>query len=79
MIFNNQDEPRIVFNAREPEARRLALTLNDTEAFMTVMYGTAHYFGLEGEKHCLFVNSPKGFGGLANDKHACENSNLSVV
>lgn len=63
-----------MFNFRTPDAHRQALTLNDTDPFMNIMHGTANYFGPDGERHCLFPNSPKGFGDLANDKHACKST-----
>ncbi|KAL7416466.1 glycosyl transferase family 90-domain-containing protein [Mrakia frigida] len=68
VIFNYQDEPRVVFNVRDPEMVSKAYDLDDKEAYRRGPHPTSEYY-LENGK-CRFPNSGVGLANLVNPNNA---------
>ncbi|KAJ6514125.1 glycosyl transferase family 90-domain-containing protein [Mycena vulgaris] len=68
LILNGRDEPRVVFNYRQPGMRGKALNASDPTPFEHSPHPTASFF--TDDMHCLILNRDKGFTGLANDASA---------
>jgi hypothetical protein len=68
-ILNGRDEPRVVFNYRQPNMRPKALNVSDSTPFEHSPHPTASFF--KDDMHCLVPMRPTGFTGLANDASAC--------
>ncbi|KAJ7288454.1 glycosyl transferase family 90-domain-containing protein [Mycena rebaudengoi] len=58
-LLNGRDEPRVVFNYREPGARKEALTLKDTNPFHLTPHPTADFF--HNRSGCRPLSTDKGF------------------
>ncbi|KAJ7114673.1 glycosyl transferase family 90-domain-containing protein [Mycena crocata] len=69
ILLNGRDEPRVVFNYRQPDMMRRALNVSDTTPFEHSPRSTAAYFT---DMQCLVPNAPIGFTGLGNYASACE-------
>ncbi|KAJ7887193.1 hypothetical protein B0H13DRAFT_2534329 [Mycena leptocephala] len=70
LIFNYQDEPRILFNTRRPDAYEFALNKSDQNPFRQGPRPTKEYYEEDSHHQCLLPNSEKGFGNLTNDVNA---------
>ncbi|KAJ7136672.1 glycosyl transferase family 90-domain-containing protein [Mycena epipterygia] len=72
IILNGRDEPRILFDYRQPQPNELqklkALNVSDPTPFEHSPKPTAAFF--KDDMHCLIPNRPTGFTGLANDASA---------
>ncbi|KAJ6503080.1 glycosyl transferase family 90-domain-containing protein [Mycena vulgaris] len=68
LILNGRDEPRVIFNYRQPGMREKALNVSDPTPFEHSPHPTASFF--KDDMHCLIPNRDKGFTGLANDASA---------
>ncbi|KAJ7277509.1 hypothetical protein C8J57DRAFT_1713831 [Mycena rebaudengoi] len=66
-VFNYQDEPRVLFNIRRPDAYEFALKKGDTNPFKQGPRPTKEYYAAESPHQCLLPNSDRGFGNLTND------------
>ncbi|KAJ7227909.1 glycosyl transferase family 90-domain-containing protein [Mycena rebaudengoi] len=69
-VFNYQDEPRVLFNTRRPDAYEFALKKGDTDPFKQGPRPTKEYYATESPHQCLLPNSDIGFGNLTNDVNA---------
>ncbi|KAJ7277514.1 glycosyl transferase family 90-domain-containing protein [Mycena rebaudengoi] len=69
-VFNYQDEPRVLFNTRRPDAYEFALKKGDTNPFKQGPRPTKEYYAAESPHQCLLPNSDRGFGNLTNDVNA---------
>ncbi|KAL7418191.1 glycosyl transferase family 90-domain-containing protein [Mrakia frigida] len=67
-IFNYQDEPRVVFNVRSPDARSRAWNLSDPKPYFLNPDPSADFFEKEG--HCLYPNSDSGLFEATNKEDA---------
>ncbi|KAF7345843.1 CAP10 domain-containing protein [Mycena venus] len=65
-VFNYQDEPRVLFNTRRPNAYEFALKKLDTNPFKQGPRPTKEYYEAESPHQCLLPNSARGFGNLTN-------------
>ncbi|KAJ7800177.1 hypothetical protein B0H14DRAFT_3156132 [Mycena olivaceomarginata] len=65
-VFNYQDEPRVLFNTRRPDAYEFALKKLDTNPFKQGPRPTKEYYEAESPHQCLLPNSARGFGNLTN-------------
>ncbi|KAJ7832614.1 glycosyl transferase family 90-domain-containing protein [Mycena leptocephala] len=70
LIFNYQDEPRVLFNTRRPDAYEFALNKSDQNPFRQGPRPTKEYYEEDSHHQCLLPNSEKGFGNLTNDVNA---------
>ncbi|KAJ6572854.1 glycosyl transferase family 90-domain-containing protein [Mycena vulgaris] len=70
LIFNYQDEPRVLFNTRRPDAYEFALNKSDQNPFRQGPRPTKEYYEEDSRHQCLLPNSEKGFGNLTNDVNA---------
>ncbi|KAJ6573193.1 glycosyl transferase family 90-domain-containing protein [Mycena vulgaris] len=68
LILNGRDEPRVIFNYRQPGMREKALNVSDPTPFEHSPRPTASFF--KNDMHCLIPNRDKGFTELANDASA---------
>ncbi|KAJ7194674.1 glycosyl transferase family 90-domain-containing protein [Mycena pura] len=68
VILNGRDEPRVLFNYREANARSKALNASDPTPFEHSPQPTYSYF--KDEMQCVIPNRPKGFTEPANDASA---------
>jgi hypothetical protein len=71
-IINGKDQPRVVFNYREPgnATRDRALTLTEERPFDVSPQPTAEFFrNLTG---CQVLRNPVGFTETVNDDSGCE-------
>lgn len=69
IIINGRDEPRVVFNYRQPGMRLKALNASDSTPFRHTPRPTASYF--QDEMKCTIPMRTTGFSGLANDASGC--------
>ncbi|KAJ7812697.1 hypothetical protein B0H13DRAFT_2144127 [Mycena leptocephala] len=67
LIFNYQDEPRVLFNTRRTDAYEFALNKSDQNPFRQGPLPTKEYYEEDPHHQCLLPNSEKGFGTLTND------------
>ncbi|KAJ7644032.1 glycosyl transferase family 90-domain-containing protein [Roridomyces roridus] len=58
-MLNGRDEPRVVFNYREPGAREKALQLKDPEPFHIAPWGSGEWF--KNHSGCNPLSTDKGF------------------
>ncbi|KAJ6557366.1 glycosyl transferase family 90-domain-containing protein [Mycena vulgaris] len=58
-LLNGRDEPRVVFNYREPDARKTAMTLKDPNPFHIAPHPTSDFF--KDRSGCNPLSTPKGF------------------
>lgn len=63
-----QDEPRVVFDVRNPSARSRAWNLTDTQAFRQNPSPLSDFFVEQG--NCIFPNSPTGLFERTNEEDA---------
>ncbi|KAJ7629030.1 glycosyl transferase family 90-domain-containing protein [Roridomyces roridus] len=68
VIVNGRDEPRVLFNPRQPDMRTKALEPTDKDPFEISPHPTDKF--LRDDMNCLLPNQPTGFTGLANDASA---------
>ncbi|KAJ6601146.1 glycosyl transferase family 90-domain-containing protein [Mycena vulgaris] len=68
LILNGRDEPRVIFNYRQPGMRLKALNVSDPTPFEHSPHPTASFY--KDDMHCLIPNRDKGFTELANDASA---------
>ncbi|KAJ7832505.1 hypothetical protein B0H13DRAFT_2370901 [Mycena leptocephala] len=61
LIFNYQDEPRVLFNTRRPDAYEFALNKSDQNPFRQGPRPTKEYYQEDSRHQCLLPNSEKGF------------------
>ncbi|KAJ6584868.1 glycosyl transferase family 90-domain-containing protein [Mycena capillaripes] len=59
-LLNGRDEPRVVFNFRDPNARKDAMVLKDPNPFHIAPRPTSDFF--KDRSGCNPLSSPKGFG-----------------
>jgi hypothetical protein len=69
-VFNYQDEPRVLFNTRRPDAYEFALKKEDTNPFKQGPRPTKEYYAAESPHQCLLPNTDIGLGNLTNDVNA---------
>ncbi|KAJ7286916.1 glycosyl transferase family 90-domain-containing protein [Mycena rebaudengoi] len=69
-VFSWQDEPRVLFNTRRPDAYEFALKTGDENPFQQGPRPTKEYYAVESPHQCLVPNSDRGFGNLTNDVNA---------
>ncbi|KAJ7665652.1 glycosyl transferase family 90-domain-containing protein [Mycena rosella] len=67
LILNGRDEPRVIFNYRQPDMRLKALNVSDPTPFELSPHPTAAFYK---EIQCLIPNRASGFTELANDASA---------
>ncbi|KAJ7509027.1 glycosyl transferase family 90-domain-containing protein [Mycena galericulata] len=70
LVWNYQDEPRVLFNTRRPDAYEYALNKSDQNPFKQGPRPTKEYYEEESPHQCLLPNSETGFGSLTNDVNA---------
>ncbi|KAJ7366732.1 glycosyl transferase family 90-domain-containing protein [Mycena albidolilacea] len=58
-LLNGRDEPRVVFNFRDPDARKDAMVLKDPNPFHIAPRPTSQWFA--DKSGCSPLSSPKGF------------------
>ncbi|KAJ7146399.1 glycosyl transferase family 90-domain-containing protein [Mycena epipterygia] len=68
IMLNGRDEPRVLFDYRQPNTQPKALNVSDLTPFEHSPHPTASFY--KDEMHCFIPNRPKGFTGLANDASA---------
>ncbi|KAJ7447251.1 glycosyl transferase family 90-domain-containing protein [Mycena latifolia] len=68
IVLNGRDEPRVIFNYRQPGMRPKALNVSDPTPFEHSPHPTASFY--KDDMHCLIPNREKGFTELANDASA---------
>jgi hypothetical protein len=75
-VINGKDQPRVVFNYREPgkATRDRALTLTEERPFDISPQPTAEFF--RNRSGCEVLRNPVGFTETANDDSGCEFHNL---
>ncbi|KAJ6450002.1 hypothetical protein C8R45DRAFT_1114404 [Mycena sanguinolenta] len=70
LVWNYQDEPRVLFNTRRPNAYQYALQVADQNPFKQGPRPTKEYYEEDSPHQCLLPNSETGFGNLTNDVNA---------
>ncbi|KAJ7120002.1 glycosyl transferase family 90-domain-containing protein [Mycena filopes] len=70
LLFNFQDEPRVLFNTRRPSAYEFALNKSDANPFRQGPRPTKAYYEADSPHQCLLPNSETGFGNITNDASA---------
>ncbi|KAJ7702615.1 hypothetical protein B0H16DRAFT_741141 [Mycena metata] len=78
LLFNYQDEPRVLFNTRRPDAYEFALKKLDRNPFHQGPRPTKEYYEAATPHQCLLPNSAKGFGNITNDLNAFMLSSTST-
>ncbi|KAJ7582876.1 glycosyl transferase family 90-domain-containing protein [Mycena floridula] len=68
VILNGRDEPRVLFNHRQPDVINQALNISDPTPFEHRPSATSILF--KDQKKCFVPNKPTGFTSLANDASA---------
>ncbi|KAJ7147536.1 glycosyl transferase family 90-domain-containing protein [Mycena crocata] len=58
-VLNGRDEPRVVFNFREPDARNTATKLKDTHPFHLAPHRTDEFF--RNQSGCALLSKARGF------------------
>jgi hypothetical protein len=69
-LINGRDEPRVVFDYREPGARSKALAVTEEIPFDISPHPTSNFF--RDRSGCNILRRPEGFTTTANDDSACE-------
>ncbi|KAJ6508933.1 glycosyl transferase family 90-domain-containing protein [Mycena sanguinolenta] len=69
-LLNGRDEPRVVFNYRDPTARKDAMVLKDPNPFHIAPRPTAEWFA--DKSGCSPLSSPMGFPTDGSADIACE-------
>ncbi|KAJ7184843.1 hypothetical protein C8R46DRAFT_1300343, partial [Mycena filopes] len=67
LLFNYQDEPRVLFNLRRPDAYEFALKRSDPDPFRQGPRPTKEYYEEATPHQCLLPNSDTGFGNPTNN------------
>lgn len=67
VVWNYQDEPRILYNTRLPDSKEHATEVHDDNPFNQRPKPTKDYFFEDGHHQCIVPNSPWGFGNSTND------------
>ncbi|KAJ7154582.1 glycosyl transferase family 90-domain-containing protein [Mycena filopes] len=78
LLFNYQDEPRVLFNTRRPDAYEFALKKTDNNPFRQGPRPTKEYYEEDTPHQCLLPNSATGFGNITNDLNAFMVSSTST-
>ncbi|KAJ7164349.1 glycosyl transferase family 90-domain-containing protein [Mycena filopes] len=78
LLFNFQDEPRVLFNTRRPDAYEFALKKADVDPFRQGPRPTKEYYEEVTPHQCLLPNSATGFGNITNDASAFMVSSVST-
>ncbi|KAJ7120014.1 glycosyl transferase family 90-domain-containing protein [Mycena filopes] len=78
LLFNFQDEPRVLFNTRRPSAYEFALNRSDANPFRQGPRPTKAYYEADSPHQCLLPNSGTGFGNITNDVSAFMVSSTST-
>jgi hypothetical protein len=69
-MLNGRDEPRVVFNYRDPAARKDAMVLKDPNPFHIAPRPTSDFF--KDRSGCNPLGTSKGFGTDGSADIACE-------
>ncbi|KAJ7286539.1 glycosyl transferase family 90-domain-containing protein [Mycena rebaudengoi] len=67
-LINGRDEPRVVFNYREPNARKHAMEVTEKVPFDVSPHPTSDFF--RDRSGCNILRRPEGFTTTANDDSA---------
>lgn len=65
VVYQFQDEPRVVFNTRDPAMSPRAYDLDDPDAFKQGPHPTSVYFGEDGK--CRLLDSDRGLAKVVNE------------
>ncbi|KAJ7645475.1 hypothetical protein DFH06DRAFT_1136330 [Mycena polygramma] len=74
-LLNGRDEPRVVFNYRDPDARKDAMVLKDPNPFTLEPRPTSDFF--KNQSGCSPLGNSKGFGSDGSDDIAFLRSSSS--
>lgn len=78
VVLNGRDEPRVLFNPREPGALQRALTENtDENSFHHRPAPSSLWF--KDRKKCIIETNPNGFTEHANDVSGCKQSLFGIL
>ncbi|CAK5266207.1 unnamed protein product [Mycena citricolor] len=59
-LINGRDEPRVVFNTADPNNRKAALMISDSQPFRITPLPTADFF--KDRRECAVIDTDQGFG-----------------
>lgn len=71
-LINGRDEPRVVFDYRDPGVRSKALAVTEEIPFDVSPHPTSDFF--RERTGCNILRRPEGFTVTANNDSACEST-----